>query len=81
MYITSQLSHKETAKKRMLTAHRVTRAILPFDEKHKRNWQLLKNLCTADIIPIMTYGVKHAATTKAIRRSIRRAELKVLYNC
>lgn len=77
-YLTSQLKRRETVKERIKTAYRVTRAILPFIEKNKPTWTLVQRIYTAIILPTMTYVVKNAATAKANRRSLRRAERDIV---
>lgn len=77
-FLTNNLNRRETVRERTKRAHIATKIILPFIEKHRPNWNITKNIYTTVILPIMTYGVKTAALTKANRRSLRRAEKNII---
>ncbi|GBP92842.1 Retrovirus-related Pol polyprotein from type-2 retrotransposable element R2DM; Endonuclease [Eumeta japonica] len=78
MYLTSELSRRDTIKARCKQAICNAKGLIPFIKKTKMHWKIAKLICKMVISPSMTYGLNVVVLTKSNRTRLRQYERKIL---
>lgn len=72
------LNRPEAIRQRCLKATRVSKIILPFLQKNKPRWNIVRRIYATVIVPTATFGLNAISLTSQNRKSLRRFERKVV---